>query len=487
MTTLTGETVTLFGGEWRRSSGEAWLPVLDPADLRREVARVPALAAADLEQCYDGAEEGARIWRGTDPLARGSIMLATARLLRDRAQGIASDLVAEMGKTSGEALVEVEKAADFFEYYGSIARGPSGYTLNDARPQTSAGVRFEPVGIVLAITPWNDPLLTPARKLAPALYAGNAVILKPATDTPLVSLHLAHALLDAGLPPQVLSVVTGRGQNISKPLLQDPRLAAVSFTGSNAVGSSIMRALAGRNLRVQTEMGGKNATVVLADADLNMALETIIPAAFGQAGQRCTATSRLIIDRAVAPDLLRGLRDRVAAMRVGPGSDPRTIMGPVVNQAQRSAILSDIQTAVQEGCELLVGGHVPADEGLEHGCFVEPTLLTSATTGVRIWHEEVFGPVLCAIEVDGFDEACDAVNASAFGLSSAIFTTDLSAANRFMDRVETGQVAVNLPTSGWDVHHPFGGFRDSGSPFKEQGIEALHFYSRAKTYAVRYG
>jgi aldehyde dehydrogenase (NAD+) len=481
------ETATLFAGEWQGGSGGEWLSVLDPADLRNVVARVPAMTAADIDRCYASAAEGARIWKATDPLTRGSILMSAARLVRERSAGIAADLVAEMGKTSAEARGEVGKVADFFEYYGGLARSTSGYTLNDGRPATTAGVRFEPVGVVLAITPWNDPILTPARKLAPALYAGNAVVLKPSTDTPLVSLHLAHALIDAGLPPQVLSVVTGRGRDISAALLSDQRLAAVTFTGSNDVGLSIMNALAGRNLRVQTEMGGKNATAVLADADLDLAAETIVPAAFAQAGQRCTATSRLIVDRAVAAGLLDRIRERMRALRLGPGSDPETTMGPVVNQAQRDSVLKDIDAARADGCEVALGGRAPAEERLGHGCFVEPALVTTKTTDVRLWRDEVFGPVLCAVEVDGLDQACEAVNASDYGLSAAVFTRDLRSAHLFIERAETGQVAVNLPTSGWDVHHPFGGFRDSGSPFKEQGTEALHFYSRAKTYAVRYG
>jgi alpha-ketoglutaric semialdehyde dehydrogenase len=313
-----------------------------------------------------------------------------------------------------------------------------------------------------------------------------AVLPKPATETPLVALHLGRALLEAGLPAQVLSVLTGRGREVSSALFNDPRLAAVSFTGSNAVGVGIMKALAGRNIRVQTEMGGKNATAVLADADLDLAADTVVAAAFAQAGQRCTATSRLVVDSRVADDLLRRLIERVSSLRLGRGADPATTLGPVVSAVQRESVLAHIRGAVDAGTVVTAGGGVPAESRLAHGCFVEATILTEATRDMPIWREEVFGPVLCVMRVDGFREACEAVNDSAFGLSAALFTSNLSSANIFLDRAETGQVAVNLPTSGWDVHHPFGGFRESGSPFKEQGIEALHFYSRAKTYAIKY-
>jgi alpha-ketoglutaric semialdehyde dehydrogenase len=485
--TLTRDEPALFNGAWRASAASTWLPVHDPADLRQLVGRVPALEAADIAAAFDGAEAGARAWRATEPLARGRVLTAAAQLRRERSAAIAADLVAEMGKTLAEASGEVAKAADFFAYYGSLARSAAGYTLNDERPGTTAGVRFEPVGIVLAITPWNDPLLTPARKVAPALFAGNSVILKPATETPLVSLHLARALTDAGLPPTVLSVVTGRGRDISAALLGDRRLAAVTFTGSNEVGLAIAQALAGRNIRVQTEMGGKNAAVVLADADLSLAAATIVAAAFAQAGQRCTATSRLIVDRAVAGELLDEVCDQAGQLRLGPGIDPATTLGPVVSRAQQQSVLDSVGQAVSQGCAVAIGGGAPGAPDLEHGCFVCPTVLRGVTPETAIWWNEVFGPVLAATEVDGFDAACKAVNRSVYGLSAAIFTTDLTAAHEFVERADTGQVAVNLPTSGWDVHHPFGGFRESGSPFKEQGVEALRFYSRTKTYAIRYG
>jgi aldehyde dehydrogenase (NAD+) len=340
--------------------------------------------------------------------------------------------------------------------------------------------------VVLAITPWNDPLLTPARKLAPALAAGNAVVLKPSTDTPLVAVHLARALADAGLPPEVLSVVTGRGADIGGALLDDERLAAVTFTGSNEVGDTLLAAVGPRNVRVQTEMGGKNAAVVLADADLDLAAETVVSAAFAQAGQRCTATSRLIVDAAVEAPLLERILSRVSALILGAGLDPTTTLGPVVSRRHRDSVLGHVARAVEQGATLLSGGGVPDGQALVHGCFVEPTVVAGVERHMDLWREEVFGPVLAVTTVQGFDEAIEAVNDSAYGLAAAVFTRDLGAAHAFLDRADVGQAAVNLPTSGWDVHHPFGGFRASGSPFKEQGREALHFYTRVKTCAVRW-
>ncbi len=482
------ETVSfgnLIGGEWVEAGGEGTLPVTDPSDVERVIAHVPAMSAADVAALFDAAATGARVWRQTRPLERARVMFGAARLLRERGESIARDLVCEMGKTLAEASVEVTKAADFLEYYASLARLPLGVELADARPFVNVAVRNEPVGIVLAITPWNDPLLTPARKLAPALFAGNAVILKPATETPLVSLHLAAALHDAGLPAGVLGTATGRASRIAAALIADPRLAAVTFTGSTAVGLQLHRDLAGRNVRLQTEMGGKNASVVLADADLELAAATIGAAAFGQAGQRCTATSRVIVDHAVAGDLLPRLVAEATRPKLGPGLAPETTIGPVVSRAHQAEVLAHVDRARAEGAELLAGGGAPSDPPLAQGCYVQPTVIGSVSREMSIWREEVFGPAVAVLEVDGLEQAVHATNDSVYGLSAAIFTRDLGSAAYFAEHVNTGQVAVNLPTSGWDVHQPFGGFADSGSPFKEQGLEGLRFYTRVKSVAVR--
>ncbi|MGD1220872.1 aldehyde dehydrogenase [Streptomyces krungchingensis] len=476
---------TLSGGEWV-TTGE-WIDVHDPADLRAPVARVPALSAADVTRAYDHAERGFTTWRRTSPFERARIMTDAARLLRERVARIAEDLAGEMGKTRAEATGETVKAADFLEYYAGVARQGYGTLVHDARPDTRTSHQREPLGIVLAVTPWNDPLITPARKLAPCLAAGNAALLKPATDTPQAALHLARALHDAGLPPGVLNVVTGRGAQISEALLSDPRLVALTFTGSNEVGEDLRARLAGRNVRFQGELGGKNATVVLADADLTAAARAVAAAGFAQAGQRCTATSRVVVERPVYEEFTRLLLAETAALRIGPGLAEGTTMGPLVSARQRDGVLRAVERAVEQGATVLAGGDRPADEALGHGCYVDPTVLGDVSDEVDIWHEEVFGPVLALRAVDSFEDAVRVVNDSDFGLAAAVFTRDLGAAHRFAEEAECGQIAVNTTTSGWDVHHPFGGFRDSGSPFKEQGEEALRFYTRVKTVAVHFG
>lgn len=476
---------TLSGGEWV-ATGE-WIDVHDPSDLRTPVARVPAMSAADVARAYDHAEQGFATWKRTSPFERARIMTDAARLLRERVGQIAEDVSTEMGKTRAEATGETIKAADFLEYYAGVARQGYGTLLHDARPETRTSYQREPLGVVLLITPWNDPLITPARKLAPCLAAGNAAILKPATDTPQSALHLARALHDAGLPAGVLGVVTGRGAQISDPLIADSRLRALSFTGSNEVGEALRAQLASTSVRFQGELGGKNATVVLADADLAAAAKAVANAGFAQAGQRCTATSRVIVQRPVYDEFSRLLLAEAAALRLGPGLAEGTTMGPLVSARQRDGVLADIERAVKQGASVLAGGDRPADEALGHGCYVTPTVLGDVTADLDIWREEVFGPVVALYPVDTFEEAVEAVNDSVFGLAAAVFTKDLGNAYRFTDEAECGQIAVNTTTSGWDVHHPFGGFRDSGSPFKEQGEEALRFYTRVKTVAIHFG
>jgi len=477
----------LIGGSWLEQGGDGRIEVTDPADRDVVIASVPALDPGEVASAYARALEGFARWRRTQALERAGVLAGAARLLRERSKEIAGDLVHEMGKTLGEATVETVKAADFLDYYASLARLPLGALLADARPGVEVAVRTEPVGVVLAITPWNDPLLTPARKLAPALFAGNAVILKPASETPLVALHLARALDDAGLPAGVLGTVTGRTSTISKALLGDRRLAAVTFTGSTAVGNGLRRALGDRNVRLQTEMGGKNASVVLGDADLELAAATVAAAAFGQGGQRCTATSRVIVEHTVAEELTRGLVEHARRTRLGPGLEPDTTMGPLVSVRHRDEVLGHIEHARGDGARVLTGGGTPADPELSCGCYVEPTVLVNVDTTMAIWREEVFGPVVAVHEVAGVEEAIAAANDSVYGLSAAVFTRSLSTAARFASEVEAGQVAINLPTSGWDVHQPFGGFRESGSAFKEQGLEGLRFYTRVKTIATRPG
>jgi len=474
---------TLIGGAWVGS--DSTVEVLNPADVRHVVGSVPALAGEQVELAYRSARAGFMEWSAMNPLTRSAVLARAADLLRERAEALAEVLVSENGKTAAEARGEVEKSADFFDYYSAMGRLSQGELLADGRLGTTVTVRREPLGVVLVITPWNDPLLTPCRKLAPALAAGNAVVLKPASETPLVALELARVLVDAGIPMQALQVVTGRARTIASALIASDEIDAITFTGSTEVGLELQDQVAGRNLRVQTEMGGKNAAIVLADADLDLAVATIVAAAFAQGGQRCTATSRILVERSIHQDFVGRLVRAAEAIRLGRPDETGTSLGPLISRSHQSDVLKRIEAATSDGAELRTGGGQPSGPGFENGCWVEPTILDGVEPTSTIWTEEVFGPVVAVLPVDSLDEAIALANESVYGLSASLFTTQLAATTTFLERIEAGQVAVNLPTSGWDVHHPFGGFKMSGSPFKEQGTEALNFYTRVKTCAVR--
>ncbi|MCI3278135.1 aldehyde dehydrogenase family protein [Streptomyces cylindrosporus] len=476
---------TLSGGEWV-ATGE-WIGVQNPADVRTPIARVPALAAKDVTRAYDHAERGFAVWKRTSPFERARVFTEAARLIRERVEEIAADVTAENGKTLAEATGETLKAADFLEYYAGLARQGYGTLLHDVRPNHRTHTQREPIGVILVISPWNDPLITPARKLAPLLAVGNAAVFKPATETPLSGLHFARALHDAGLPAGVLNVVTGRTAEIEEALLDDPRIVGITFTGSNAVGNRIRRRLADRNVRFQGELGGKNASVVLRDADLPTAAKAVVAASFGQAGQRCTATSRVIVERPVYEEFTRLLVTEVEALRIGPGSDPATTLCPLSSPKQRDSVLADLNRAVEQGATVLTGGSADTEGERAHGCYVRPTVLADVTPETAIWREEVFGPVVALLAVEDFASAVEAVNDSDFGLAAAVFTRDLASAYRFADEAECGQIAVNTTTPGWDVHLPFGGFRDSGTGYKEQGEEVLKFSTRVKTVAINLG
>jgi acyl-CoA reductase-like NAD-dependent aldehyde dehydrogenase len=460
------------------------LEVLDPSDLREVVGSVPRMTAADVQAMFAAAAEGAVEWARTSSVNRGRILLQAAAIVRERQGEIARVLTREMGKTLAEATGEVGKTADFFEYYGGIGRTDKGTLLAHERADVTAYTLHEPLGVILAITPWNDPLLTPARKLAPALIAGNAVVIKPASYTPLVAFELQRCLRDAGLPDGVLEVLTGSGREIGDSMLEHPALAAVSFTGSNEVGATLRMALAEREVPLLAELGGKNASVILADADLERAVSTIVAAGFAQAGQRCTATSRVIVEKTVLGEVMDRLSVAAESFKLGPGVAPDTTMGPLVSGDQRDAVLGFVERAASAGATVVTGGERLTDEQRQHGCYVTPAVLVDVSTDMEIWREEVFGPVITVTAADDFGSALALLNDSPYGLAAALYSNSNAAIQSFIADAHVGQVAVNLPTSGWDVHMPFGGHKASGSGHKEQGIEGLDFYRQTKTVAI---
>ncbi|HEV2358794.1 MAG TPA: aldehyde dehydrogenase family protein [bacterium] len=477
----------LVAGEWVESHSGEEFPDINPADTRDVVAVFPAMDATDVHHALDAAVDAFPAWKAMTAVARGALLQKAANLIRERGEAIARDLTREMGKTLQEARGEVIRASFFFDYFGAHGRLPIGHYLPDERAGVFTFTMREPLGVVVAIAPWNDPFLTPARKLAPALIAGNVVVLKPATLTPLSAWHLLRALDDAGIPRGVVNMVTGPAQAVGPALLDHPAVRAVTFTGSTAVGLELQRSVAGRNIRVQTEMGGKNALVVLADADPRLAAQLASAAGFGQTGQRCTATSRVVAESKIKDAFVEEFVNAARQIKVGPGLDGATTMGPVVDTTQLERVLHAVEGGRREGAVVAFGGARLHGDLLDRGYFVAPTVLDRASPQMQVAQDEIFGPVVTVLEASDIDQAIAIVNGTRYGLSASVVTQNLRAAHAFARGVEVGCVSVNLPTVGWDVHTPFGGFKDSGSAFKEHGLEGLQFYTRVKSVAMQVG
>jgi len=462
----------LIGAEW---IGEPARERRNPARPAEVVAEMPSGGLDEIAAAIAAAQAAFPGWRKTPAPARGAILARAAELLAARKDEVARDLTAEEGKTITEATGEVQRSIDILRFFSGEGWRLAGESLPSATPNTHLYTVKEPLGVVALITPWNFPIAIPTWKLAPALVSGNVVVMKPAGLVPVSVQNLAQCLLDAGLPPGVLNVVHGSGSVAGEALVRDERVAAISFTGSVATGLHINEIGSARLARVQLEMGGKNALVVLEDADPAVAARIAAQGGFGLTGQACTATSRVVATRSAHDRFVEALQAEAAAWRPGDGQLAETKMGPVVDDAQLRTDLSYLEVGRSEGAELVTGG------GAER-LFFEPAVLTGVRPGMRVAQEEIFGPVIGVIEVADLDEAIAIANDSQFGLSGGIVTNDLRAAMRFADEAEVGVVKVNRPTTGLDLNAPFGGVkRSSSGTFREQGNVAVDFYTRLKT------
>jgi aldehyde dehydrogenase (NAD+) len=465
----------LIGGEW---TGSPSRERENPARPGAVVARISVGDESDVNAAIEAAERGFPAWRKLTGPARGAIVGRAAELLVARRDAVARDLTSEEGKTIAEATGEVQRAVDILRFFAGEGWRVSGQTLPSSVPDTHLYTVKEPLGVVALVTPWNFPIAIPAWKLAPALVSGNTVVMKPASLVPVSVRHLAECLVEAGLPEGVLNVVYGSGGTVGDALVRDPRVAAVSFTGSVATGKGINRVASERLARVQLEMGGKNALVVLEDADPAVAARIVAQGGFALTGQACTATSRVIATSAAHDRFVEALVQEAGDWAPGDGLVPETRMGPVVDDAQLRTDLDYIGIGGAEGAELVTGG---AADGL----FLAPTVFAGVRPEMRIAREEVFGPVVGVLEVADLDEAIALANDSTFGLSGGIVTNDLKAAMRFADEAQIGVVKVNRPTTGVDLNAPFGGVKDSSSgTFREQGSVAVDFYTRLKTVYI---
>ncbi len=474
------EVGNYIAGQWQPADSEDSIIDTNPADTRDVLAEIRSSGDVEVEAALEAATQAFPRWRGLSFPQRLEIVTQACDLLREKRDSIAQLLTRENGKTLRESEAEVEAAVTEMEFQMHHAERLGGLVAPSRRSGIHAYMVREPRGVVSVISPWNFPLNVPGRKIVPALIAGNAVVFKPASLTPLIGVEFVRLFDEAGLPPGVLNLVCGAGGQIGTKLVADPRVKAISFTGSTEVGRQIHQRAAQNLTPTQLEMGGKNAVIVLHDADLDLAVQDCTTAGFSCAGQWCTSTSRVVLERPIAGDFMERFLARVTALRVGPGMDEETDMGPVSSQAQLDRVVSYVAIGQQEGARLLCGGSQIKDPPCEHGYFFQPTVLDKVEPQMRVAQEEIFGPVVCCIEVPDLDHALEVANSVEFGLSASVYTCDLSRAQRFIDGIEAGLVHVNMHTAYKEPQLPFGGRKASGTGLPEAGETGIQFYTQHK-------
>jgi len=473
-------------GQWVECKSQKTFPNINPADTDEVVGLFQASGPADVQEACDVAAKAQPGWAALPAPRRGEYLFKAAEILESRLAKLGEDMTREEGKTLPEAKAEVKRAINIFRYFGGEGARQFSYQIPSERENVFCYTMRKPLGVVGLITPWNFPSAIPAWKMAPALVGGNTVVIKPASLAPLSALRLVEALHEAGIPAGAVNYLTGGGGTVGNTLVDHPAIRAVSFTGSCEVGNTLYDRVARRKIRVQLEMGGKNPTVVLKDADLNYAADVLVNGAFFSTGQKCTACSRAVIERAIYERLVEILVAKTRKMKVGNGLEPGIDMGPAVDASQLETDLKYIEIAKQEGAKLLCGGNRLTGGIYDKGYFVEPTIFGNVTPEMRIAQEEVFGPVLALMVAEDFDDAMRLANSARFGLSASIVSRDLTRVHQFINGIQAGLITVNLPTAGVEYQLPFGGTKESSFGMREQGPLALDFYTETRTVYLKY-
>ena len=475
----------LIGGEWIPAlSGSTTLNV-NPADDSDVIGAFPSSGPEDVARAVAAAKEAFATWRLVPAPKRAEILVRTGILLQQRKEQYAREMTREMRKVLAETRGDVQEAIDEAFYVAGEGRRLFGQTTpSELQNKFAMSVRM-PVGVVGLITPWNFPMAIPSWKLFPALVSGNACIIKPATDTPLSTYNLVQTLIDAGLPPGVVNIVSGSGGATGNALVEHPDVRAISFTGSSEVGSHVAQRAAATFKQVSLEMGGKNAQIVLDDANLDLALDGALWGSFGTTGQRCTATSRILLQKGIATKFTSEFVARAKHLKIGNGLDETIQVGPQVNKSQIETSRKYVDIATGEGAKLLCGGHPLTGGDFTRGTFFEPTVMGSVNPCMRIAREEVFGPVVSLIEFDTFEQAVEIANSIDYGLSTALYTRDVNRAFTAIRDLEAGITYINAPTIGAEVHLPFGGVKHTGNGHRE-GNGALDFFTTWKAVYVDY-
>ena len=469
-----------IGGDWVPPLGGEYFENKNPADFSDTIGRFPQSGSADVERAVESARRGFEVWRSTPAPARGDVMRRIGDLLTNRKDEIADLMTREMGKPLAETRGDVQEGIDTAYYAASEGRRLFGHTVpSELRNKWAMSFR-RPIGIAGIITPFNFPMAIPTWKMFPALLCGNACIFKPAEDVPHTGHALVEIMLEAGLPPEVIQLVHGTGEAAGAAIVNHPLIPVISFTGSTETGRIVGEVCGRMHKRLSLEMGGKNAMLVFDDADLDLALDGVLWGAFGTTGQRCTATSRLVLQDGIHDELLSRLVDRARDLKLGDGRKNGTDVGPLISQSSVDKVERYVDIGQAEGADLLSGGRRPDEKDLENGFFFEPTIFTRVRPGSRLEQEEIFGPVLSVLRFKTADEAFAINNDVRYGLSSSVYTRDVNVAMRAMNELDNGITYINAPTIGAEAHLPFGGVKQTGNGHREGGWEVYEFYSETK-------
>jgi acyl-CoA reductase-like NAD-dependent aldehyde dehydrogenase len=475
-----------INGEWVESrSGKAY-ENRNPANTDELVGMFVASADEDVDAAVEAAREAHKKWRLVPAPKRAEILFRAAELLVERKEAFAKDMTREMGKVLAETRGDVQEAIDMTYYMAGEGRRLFGQTTPSELPNKFAMSVRQPIGVCGMITPWNFPMAIPSWKMMPALVSGNTVVLKPAEDTPLSAYHLVQVLTDAGVPRGAVNLVSGDGPNAGAPLAQHKAVPVISFTGSSAVGRLVAEACVPDFKHCSLEMGGKNIIIVLDDANLDLAIDGAIWGGFGTTGQRCTASSRIAVDKGVYKEFVARFVERAKSLKVGDGLDPATEMGPLINEQQLKTVESYVEIGRDEGAKLLTGGTRLTGGAYSRGWFYAPTVFGDCSPSMRVAQEEIFGPVVSVIPISGLNEAMVVANGVPYGLSASIYTREVNRAFQAIRDLYTGIVYINAPTIGAETHLPFGGTKQTGNGHREAAIAAIDFFTEWKTVYIDY-
>lgn len=484
--TMHKEYHNLINGKWVKSETGKTFESINPANKEEVIGSFALSSANDLKKAVDAAEKAFKGWKATPAPERAEIILKAAYILQTKKEELARDMTREMGKVLKEARGDIQEAIDMAKYAAGEGRRMFGQTVpSEMRNKFAMSVR-QPIGVIGVITPWNFPVAIPSWKMLPALVAGNTIVFKPATDTPYLALRFVEILMEAGLPPGVVNFVTGSGSQVGTPLVEDPRVKAISITGSSFTGRKVAGRCGELMKKISCELGGKNAICVMEDADLELALDGALWGAFGTTGQRCTATSRVILHKKIYKEFAERFVERAAKLRVGNGLDEKNEVGPVVSAYQLKSVNDYVKVGKDEGAKLLLGGKILDQGEYAKGFFHEPTIFGDVKPNMRIAQEEIFGPVVALIQVDSFEEAIEVANGTDFGLSLSMYTKDVNRAFKAIEELESGIVYINAPTIGAEIQLPFGGVKQTGNGHREAGTTAIDQFTEWKSIYVDY-